>query len=184
MNFALRTLTITFGLLISMHTLANSSGSPVCSVAFIPLAPMSSVLATPAPQGWRLETAAKFYQPDVPIELRVRNTDILKNVRGVLIWAQFEDFTTPAGRFLIGPGTPWRYVSPAPGVQCQQGSVTHNSSTPKSQAELVFNWTPPTAGNVHVQAFLIEDCGGGCRSYQALTQTIDLVEAIQIDGFE
>jgi hypothetical protein len=171
-------------LLISAHSLANSSGAPVCSVPFIPFTPMSNVLANPAPQGWRLQTAAKFYQPSVAIEFRVVNTDPLRKVLGVLIWAQLEDFTTPAGSFLIGPGTPWKYVSPAPGVQCQQGSVTHNSPVPKTQAELVFSWTPPAEGNVHVQAFVIEECGGGCRSYQALTQTIDLVEAIHIDGFE
>ena len=163
---------------------ANSSGSPVCSVSAIPLAPMSSTLSTPAPSGWALLSDARFYQPGVAVQLRIVNSDVLKTVKGVLFWAQFNDFATPAGSFLIGPGTAWRYVSPSPGAQCLQGSVTHDNATPKPQTELVFNWTPPSSGDVFLQAFLIENCVGNCRSNQALTQTIKLFEAISINGFE
>ena len=163
---------------------ANSSGSPVCSVPLIPFPPMSTTLANPAPSGWSLLINARFYQPGTPIQLRLVNTDVLKNVKGVLLWAQFDDFTTPAGSFLIGPGTPWKYVSPSPSAQCLQGSVTHDNPTPKPQSELVFNWTPPETGKVYLQAFIIEDCTGNCRSNQALTQTLELFEAISINGFE
>lgn len=163
---------------------ANSSGSPVCSVPLIPFQPMASTLSTPAPAGWALRSDARFYQPGTSVQLRIVNTDVLKNVKGVLIWAQFDDFATPAGSFLIGPGTPWKYVSPSPSAQCLQGSVTHDNPTPKPQSELVFNWTPPEAGKVYLQAFIIEDCTGNCRSNQALTQTLELFEAISINGFE
>ena len=163
---------------------ANSSGSPVCSVAAIPFAPMSSTLSTPAPSGWALLSDARFYQPGISVQLRIVNSDVLKAAKGVLFWAQFNDFATPAGSFLIGPGTPWRYVAPGPGAQCLQGSLTHNTSTPKPQTELVFNWTPPSSGDVFLQAFLIEDCVGNCRSNQALTSTLKLIEAISINGFE
>ena len=171
-------------LLFSGALHANSSGSPVCSVPLIPFSPMSSTLSTPAPTGWTLLSDARFYQPGAPIQLRIANTDALKNVKGVLIWAQFNDFATPAGSFLIGPGTPWKYVSPSPGTQCLQGSVTHDNPTAKPQSELVFNWTPPERGKVFLQAFIIEDCTGNCRSNQALTQTLELFEAISINGFE
>ena len=169
---------------VSGALLANSSGSPVCSVPMIPFPPMSNTLSNPAPTGWSLLSDARFYQPGVPIQMRLVNTDVLKKVKGVLLWAQFDDFTTPAGSFLIGPGTPWKYVSPSPSVQCLQGSVTHDNPTPKVQAELIFDWTPPESGKVYLQAFIIEDCVGSCRSNQALTQTLALFEAISINGFE
>ena len=163
---------------------AFSSGSIVCSVPLIPFSPMSSTLSNPIPTGWSLLSDARFYQPGALVQLRILNTDILKKVKGVLLWAQFDDFTTPAGSFLIGPGTPWKYVSPSPSAQCLQGSVTHTNPTPRTQAELTFNWTAPDSGKVYLQAFLIEDCPGSCRSNQALTQRLELFEAISINGFE
>ena len=163
---------------------ANSSGSPVCSVPLIPFPPMASTLSTPAPTGWTLLSSARFYQPGASLQLRIANSDVLKNVKGVLLWAQFDDFATPAGSFLIGPGTPWKYVSPSPSAQCLQGSVTHDNPAVKTQSELVFDWTAPASGKVYLQAFLIEDCTGNCRSNQALTQTLELFEAISINGFE
>ena len=163
---------------------AFSSGSIVCSVGLIPFSPMSSTLSSPTPTGWSLLSDARFYQPGALVQLRIINTDVLKKVKGVLLWAQFDDFATPAGSFLIGPGTPWKYVAPSPSAQCLQGSLTHENPTPKMQAELSFNWTAPASGKVYLQAFLIEDCVGNCRSNQALTQTIELFEAISINGFE
>ncbi len=186
MNRIPRLHTWNFALLIALSGAlhANSSGSPVCSVPLIPFSPMSSTLSTPAPTGWALLSDARFYQPGVPIQLRIVNSDVLKNVKGVLLWAQLDDFATPAGSFLIGPGTPWKYVSPSPSAQCLQGSVTHDNPTPKPQSDLVFNWTPPDTGKVFLQAFIIEDCTGNCRANQALTQTLELFEAISINGFE
>lgn len=163
---------------------ANSSGSPVCSVPTIPFSPMSNTLSNPVPTGWSLVSDARFYRPGVPISLRILNIDLFKKVKGVLLWAQFDDFATPAGSFLIGPGTPWKYVSPSPSAQCLQSSITHDNPTPKMQSDLIFNWTPPEMGKVYLQAFLIEDCTGSCRSNQALTQTLELFEAITINGFE
>lgn len=163
---------------------AFSSGSIVCSVPLIPFAQMSSTLANPAPSGWSLLGDARFYQPGVAMQFRILNIDPLKKVKGVLLWAQFDDFATPAGSFLIGPGTPWKYVSPRPTAQCSQGSITHDNPAPKTQSELTFNWTAPESGNVYLQAFVIEDCTGNCRSNQALTQTIALFEAISVNGFE
>jgi len=163
---------------------AFSSGSIVCSVPLIPFSPMSSTLSNPVPAGWSLLSNVRYYQPGAQVQLRIVNTDVLKKVKGVLLWAQFNDFTTPAGSFLIGPGTPWKYVSPSPSAQCLQGSITHDNPDPKTQAELIFNWTPPQTGKVFLQAFVIEDCTGNCRSNQALTQTIELFEAISINGFE
>ena len=163
---------------------AYSSGSIVCSVPLIPFPPMSSTLSNPAPSGWSLLSGARYYQPGVPMQLRIVNTDPLKKVKGVLFWAQFDDFTTPAGSFLIGPGTPWKYVSPSPSAQCSQGSITHDNPAPKTQAELIFNWTPPESGKVYLQAFVIQGCAGNCRANQALTQTIELYEAISVNGFE
>ncbi len=172
-------LTVTSG---ALH--ANSSGSPVCSVPFIPFSPMSNTLSSPAPVGWSLLSTARFYQPGGQVLLRIVNADPLKKVKGVLLWAQFDNFTTPAGSFLIGPGTPWKYVSLSPTVQCAQGSITHDNPSPKTQAELIFNWAAPDSGTVYLQAFLIEDCTTNCRSNQALTQTVELFEAISINGFE
>ena len=186
MNWTIRFHTWNFAVLMTLSTAlqANSSGSPVCSVPLIPFPPMSSTLSSPAPTGWTLVSDARFYQPGAAVQLRIVNTDVLKNVKGVLLWAQFDDFTTPAGSFLIGPGTPWKYVSPSPSAQCLQGSVTHDNPTPKPQSDLVFSWTPPETGKVYLQAFVIEDCAGNCRSNQALTQTLELFEAILINGFE
>ena len=164
---------------------AFSSGSIVCSVPLIPFPPMSSTISNPAPSGWSLLGNARFYQPGVAMQFHILNTDPLKKVKGVLLWAQFDDFATPAGSFLIGPGTPWKYVSPSPSAQCFQGSITHDNPAPKTQSELVFNWTAPESGKAYLKAFVIEECStGSCRSNQALTQTIELFEAISVNGFE
>jgi Reeler domain len=170
--------------------LANGTGSPVCNVPFLPLSPMSSVLINPAPSGWRIDAGDSLYSPGQSITWSISNVDPLKKVRGVLMWAQYEDLS-PAGSFLIGPGTLWRYVAPSPSAQCEQGSITHSNKFPKLQSALQFTWTAPVnpiASIIKVQAFLIEDCGAdlnvNCRGAQALTQELRLQEGIFRSSFE
>ncbi len=108
--------------------------------------------------------------------------DALKRVRGVLIWAKASQFTG-AGSFAVGPL--YQYI-PAPAV-CGEWALSHNSATPKTQAELEFTWTAPESGTPILRAFLIEDCGlasGDCRSHQALTPVKVLYEAVFVDGLE
>jgi hypothetical protein len=178
------------GLTFAQSALANGTGSPVCSVPSLPLAPMSSVLTNPAPSGWRINAGDALISPGQTVTWNIVNSDPLKKVRGVLMWAQFEDGSN-AGSFLIGPGTLWGYVSPSPSAQCAQASITHQNKFPKLQSDLQFSWTAPAtlAGvAIKVQAFLIEDCGANlnvnCRGAQALTQQIVLREGIFKSGFE
>jgi Reeler domain len=159
---------------LSTSVWANSVGSPVCEVTALPFAPMSSVIGSPEPVGWTLFTTARAYRPGEAIEVRIVNTDPTKRVRGALIWAKFDDFS-PAGIFQVGPGNLWQYIPPGPNAQCAQASISHTSSAPKTQAELVFSWTPPAQGDASMRAFLIEDCLlTSCRSFQALTQVLAL----------
>jgi Reeler domain len=174
----------------AQFTWANGTGSPICSVPFLPLPQMSSVLTNPAPNGWRIDATDSLYAPGQSITWTISNTDPLKKLRGVLMWAQYED-QAPAGSFLIGPGTLWRYVAPSPEAQCEQGSITHSNKFPKLQSDLQFTWTAPVnpvSSRIKVQAFLIEDCGANlnvnCRGAQALTQEILLQEGIFRSGFE
>jgi len=161
---------------------AFSLGAPICEVHTLPLVEMSSTLASPPPTGWVLQTRA-WYQPGQPQTVRVRNSvDALRRVRGVLIWAKAGQFTG-AGSFAAGPL--YQYI-PAPAV-CGQWALSHNSATPKTQADLEFIWTAPESGTPILRAFLIEDCGlasGDCRSHQALTPVKALYEAVFVDGLE
>ena len=161
---------------------AFSLGAPICEVNTLPLVEMSSTLASPPPTGWVLQTRA-YYQPGQPQTLRVRNNvDALRRVRGVLIWAKASQFTG-AGSFAVG--SLYQYI-PAP-AECGQWALSHNSATPKTQAELEFTWTAPESGTPILRAFLIEDCGlasGDCRSWQALTPVKALYEAVFVDGLE
>jgi Reeler domain len=170
--------------IFSTSAWANSVGSPVCEVASIPFAPMSSVIGSPEPVGWTLASTARVYRPGDAITVRIVNTDPTKRVRGALIWAKFDDFS-PAGIFQVGPGNLWQYIPPGPNAQCAQASISHTSSAPKAQSELVFSWTPPAQGDVRMRAYLIEDCLlSSCRSFQALTQVLALPEAFLLSGFE
>lgn len=161
---------------------AFSLGAPICEVNTLPLVEMSSTLASPPPAGWVLDSRP-YYQPGQPQVLRVRNSvDALRRVRGVLIWAKSGQFTG-AGSF--APGPLYQYI-PAPAV-CGEWAISHNSATPKTQAELSFTWTAPMSGSPLLRAFLIEECGlpsGDCRSYQALTPIKVLYEAVFVDGME
>lgn len=161
---------------------AFSLGAPICEVNTLPLVEMSSTLASPPPTGWVLQSRP-YYQPGQPQTLRISNrVDALKRVRGVLIWAKAGQFTG-AGSFAVGPL--YQHI-PAPAV-CGQWALSHNSATPKTQAELEFTWTAPESGTPILRAFLIEDCGlasGDCRSYQALTPVKALYEAVFVDGME
>ena len=78
---------------------AFSSGSIVCSVLLIPFSPMASTLSNPTPTGWSLLSDARFYQPGALVQLRIINTDVLKKVKGVLLWAQFGLYSHPTSRF-------------------------------------------------------------------------------------
>jgi hypothetical protein len=169
---------------------ANGTGSPICNVPSLPLVPMSSALINPAPSGWRIDATDALISPAQNITWNIVNTDPLKKVRGVLMWAQFEDGSN-AGSFLIGPGTLWGYVSPSPTAQCGQASITHQNKFPKLQSDLQFTWAAPaslTNAAIKVQAFIIEDCGANlnvnCRGAQALTQEIVLREGIFRSSFE
>lgn len=174
-----------FGCLLASSASANSAGAPVCDVPFIPFTPMSSTIGSPAPENWRLQTSARWYRAGQNIELRIRNDDPLKQVRGILLWAKFDADFTPAGSFLLGPGSLWRHIPPSPTAQCAFGSITHNSAVVKAQSELVFTWTAPQQGDVFMRAYVIEDCMlSSCRSFQALTELISLPEAFLVDSFE
>lgn len=162
---------------------AFSLGAPICEVNALPLIEMSPTLASPAPSGWTLDLRP-FYYPGQAQTIRVRNSDPLKRVRGVLIWAKAGQFTG-AGSFAVPAGGLYQTI-PAPAV-CGEWAISHNSPTPKTQAELQFEWTAPASGTPIVRAFIIEECGlpsGDCRPYQALTPVRALVEALFVDGME
>lgn len=162
---------------------AFSLGAPICEVNSLPLLEMSSTLASPAPSGWSL-SMRRYYYPDQPMTVRVRNSDPLKRVRGVLLWAKAGQFTG-AGNFALPGNGLFQYI-PAPAV-CGEWALSHNSATPKTQGELEFQWTAPTSGTPILRAFVIEECGlpsGDCRSYQALTPIQSLTEALFVDGCE
>ena len=172
-------------LLLNAAASANSAGAPVCEVPFIPFTPMSSTIGSPTPANWRVETSARWYRAGESIEIRIRNDDPLKFVRGVLLWAKFESDFSPAGSFLVGPGSLWRHIPPSPTAQCAQGSITHNSATVKTQSDMVFSWTAPAQGDVFIRAYVIEDCLlSSCRSFQALTELVALPEAFLVTSFE
>jgi hypothetical protein len=175
-------------LVFALNAQANSFGAPVCDVPSIPFAPMSNSISNPAPQGWLTTVPRAYYRIGEPFEVRITNPDPLKQVRGVLLWAKFSNFAQ-AGRFALdpSPNALWQYIPPSPSAQCAEASITHTSAAPKAQSSLVFSWTPPSSGGaVFMRAYLIENCMivSGCRSAQALTPIVNLIEAEFISGFE
>lgn len=163
---------------------AFSLGSPICEVNSLPLVEMSPTLADPPPTGWTIDVRP-WYVPGQGQQLRIRNLDPGREVRGVLLWAKSGP-SSGAGSFALDRAGRYQHI-PAP-AQCGEWALSHTSAAVKSQPDLVFDWTPPASGGtVILRAFLIEDCGqpsGGCRSHQALTPVTVLAEALFVDGFE
>jgi len=173
-------------LLFAMPNAASafSAGAPICEVNTLPLVEMSPTLAVPAPSGWYLESDRLTYQADRPLELRIRNANSAKQVRGVLLFTKSGP-NSGAGGFALPTSGAFQYI-PAP-AKCGEWAISHSSPAVKSQGELQFNWSAPPSGTVIVRAFLIEDCmqpSGGCRDQQALTPVLILQEALFVDGFE
>jgi len=164
--------------------LAFSAGAPICEVNTLPLLDMSPTLAVPAPTGWYLESDRLTYQADRSLELRIRNANGSKQVRGVLLFAKSGP-NSGAGRFTLPISGAFQYIPKA--QECGEWAISHTSASPKPQTQLQFNWSAPPSGTVIVRAFLIEDCpqpSGGCRDQQALTPVLILQEALFVDGFE
>ncbi len=161
-----------------------SQGAPICDVASLPLLPMSSTVASPPPTGWTLTPSSTAYYNNGMLSFQVRNTNATKRARGILIWSK--NFALDSvGSFQIGPGSSFDYINPAL-ANCGQASISHTTNTPKNQADLNFNWNPPTlAEPVIVRAFIIEDCPiSNCRSYQALTPIVEIDQGFFRDGLE
>lgn len=171
-------------MLFSTRIAAFAAGAPICEVNTLPLSEMSPVLADPAPSGWFLESSSAFYYPGTPLQVRVRNANNSKRVRGAMLWAKASP-TVGIGSFALPPGKLFQYI-PAP-AQCAQWAISHNSSVPKAQSDLRFAWSATDGvGTVVLRAFLIEDCGlpSGCRAHQALTPVLILQAGIFKDGLE
>lgn len=171
-------------LLAPIAASAFSLGSPICEVNSLPLVEMSPTLADPPPTGWGIEVRP-WYVPGQGQQVRIRNSDPAREVRGVLLWAKSGP-SAGAGSFTLDRAGLYQHI-PAP-APCGQWALSHTSAKVKSQSDLVFDWTgPEQGGTVILRAFLIEDCGqpsGGCRSHQALTPVTVLVEALFVDGLE
>lgn len=167
----------------SGEAVAFAAGAPICEVATLPLTEMSPVLVDPPPSGWSLRSARAAHVAGQPLRFRVQHADPNKRLRGVLIWAKSGP-STGAGQFLVPSSGLYQHI-PAP-AQCGEWAMSHSSPNPKTQAELQFDWLPPSSGTVIVRAFLIEDCGlpEGCRAWQALTPVLVVPEAVYIGDFE
>jgi len=167
---------------LPLEALANSQGSPICEVNALPLVPMSPTLANPPPQGWTLQAPARFL-PGTPIQLRLHHPDPSRRARGVLIWAK-AGIAAGAGTFSVPGDGRWSYI-PAPAA-CGTWALSHTDSQPKTQDQLVFEWTGDGDGSVVVRAFLIEDCShpAGCRDQQALTPVVLIEAGLFANGFE
>jgi Reeler domain len=172
------------GFITSPSASAFSIGAPVCEVATLPLLPMSNFVVSPPPTGWTLQVDRLIFVPGQPMQIRVRNNNPIKNVKGVLLWAK-QNSTTGAGNFIPPVSGLFRFAGDSAG-QCGEWAITHNTAASKTQADLVFDWMPPADGTTFMRAFVIEDCGlvGGCRAWQALTQILVLQPALFVDGFE
>ena len=164
------------------HALANSQGSPICEVNALPLVQMSPTLANPPPQGWTLQAPSLHY-PGTPIQLRLHHPDPARRARGVLIWAK-AGIATGAGTFAVPGNGRWSYI-PAP-AECGTWALSHTDSQPKTQDQLVFEWTGDASVGAVLRAFLIEDCThpAGCRDQQALTPIVFIEAGVFRDGFE
>jgi hypothetical protein len=168
---------------------AFSSGSPVCEVNTLPLVPMSPVLISPPPTGWRVEVAEPRFFAGRLTRVRVVNSDPAKRARGVLLFAKSGPLTGAGGFVLPSPSPLFGFIPFVPGSDCGQWAVTHLSAEPKTQSQLVFDWAPePTLDLlVALRAFVIEDClpsAGGCRGAQALTEVTELVPTVFFGDFE
>jgi hypothetical protein len=161
---------------------AFSGGSPVCEVNSLPLQPMSPVLADPPPIGWGMRASSLGFSPGRPIEFQVFNTDPNRRARGVLIWAKAGP-QAGSGRFLV-PSKLFQYLPAF--ANCGEWALSHTSSAPKPQSDLLFTWEPPASGSAFVRAFIIDDCQApnGCRAHQALTEPLILEPVLFLDGFE
>jgi len=168
--------------LLSSDALAHSFGSPICEINVLPLVPMSPTLSEPPVSGWYLEPERLSYVPGVALRVRVRHLEATRRLRGIQLWAKSGP-TVGAGSFALPSAL---FVRPPTFANCGQWSITHGSNSPKTQEQLQFQWTPPTAGAAVMRAFLIEDCAspGGCRAHQGLTQFVLIQEALFVDGFE
>lgn len=181
-------------LLAPLQSPAFSGGSPVCEVNLLPLVPMSPVLRDPPPVGWFLSVPERRWYAGREIDVRLVNADPQRRARGALLWAKSGPLTG-AGEFVlpdvVPPAVPrFGYITPSPGNACDQWSVSHVDSQPKTQAQLVFRWRAPSNLQdpfIGMRAFVIDDCRptpGGCRGAQALTDFIDLVPTLFFDDFE
>jgi hypothetical protein len=168
---------------------AFSSGSPVCEVNTLPLVPMSPVLISPPPTGWRVEVAEPRFFAGRLTRVRVSNTDPSRRARGVLLFAKSGPLTG-AGRFVLPSPSPlFGFIPFVPGSDCGEWAVSHVSAVPKTQDQLVFVWQADAGLDllVGMRAFVIEDClpkPGGCRGAQALTDFVELVPTVFFDDFE
>lgn len=164
---------------------AFSLGAPICEVQSLPLAPMSPTLATPAPTGWQLRIADRRYIPGRPMRIEVLNTDPAEQARGVLIWAKSGP-VTGIGTF-NGDASLYQTIPPALAA-CGEWAMSHTSNTPKTQAQLHFDWTAPAGATATVlfRAFIIVDCDDpqGCRAHQALTPLVVKQAGLFFDDFE
>jgi Reeler domain len=169
---------------VACPSFASSTGAPVCEVATLPLLAMSNFVVNPPPTGWTLQVDRLIFVPGQPMQIRVRNNNPIKNVKGVLLWAK-QNSTTGAGNFIPPVSGLFRFAGDSVGL-CGEWAITHNTAASKTQADLVFDWMPPADGTTFMRAFVIEDCGlvGGCRAWQALTQILVLQPALFVDGFE
>jgi hypothetical protein len=164
---------------------AHSFGSPRCEINSLPVTEMSATLADPAPSGWQISNVDGAAWPGRSMTIRVTNTDPLKQARGILVWAR-RNGSTPSGSFQPDTSGLFQWI-PTALASCGEASISHTSRSPKSQAQLSFEWTPDVGGNSIVRAFVIEDCGApeaDCRAWQALTPFLVIPGAIFVDGME
>ena len=157
-------------LCLSPGAFANSFGSPVCSITPAQMDAADLTATVISPNGWSINVPIS-YTAGTPLTVAIANSNTSKQFRGLLLWA-----TNSAGT-LVGTWTaPAGYSTPS---SCGGSSLTHTSSTAKSQR--TFSFAPPLAGSgtLTFRAVVTEECGAGsCRSWHAFPNAISVTESL------
>jgi hypothetical protein len=161
--------------LLNAPASANSLGSPACSVNATTMGSVEGNSVLPSPNGWSLALPST-YVPGAPFTVTLQNVATpSKTYRGILMWVQ-----APDASFQGVWAYPSGFQKP---VSCTQASITHTSSTSKSQSQ-VFTFTPPPGETraLTVRAVITE--ASGRTSWVVLSDTIlpRAATPLNIDG--
>jgi hypothetical protein len=137
-------------LFICAPSLANSGGSPVCTVTTASMNIGMGARSGTNPNGWSLQTSSLTYSPGgSAFGVRVANSDPSFTFKGLLLWA-----TDSSGNQV---GT---WAAPTTGFKriCSNRSLTQNSATPKSQPSAYFQLELPiqVRGQITIHASVVQ----------------------------